>query len=656
MVTANRPVSIGEIITSLKSTFSLDASETEISDSLTTKRDRYDSQIQNREVLYFLKPSALQNLEESKNRYGLDKIVEDFVASESPLFSGSIPDVISRFMYRILESSVSSLSHIVSESKNLKLADEINHFSSEEKKLVNDFIEWSNRNKNIALFELIGFALDYAILSQDPKAISGIANTIAAKSIYIDTNIIFRAIGLNGESRRKRALELLKKCTSIGQKIKIFGDTYTEFRASISHHANQIRRAQWGAIYPDILEEYNLNEDIFTSYINWKHISGSPDVDLFVASIEAKYDQLKKEFSIEEDWRTKEKVSESITQDQVLLTASAIARFKNENIDNSHEYDAKHYYMMEYCSKAAKGFSECAFFFVSADQKFIAWVSGNCKHISWALMPSHWLSFILRFHSRTDDDYAAFSSFLKFPVERSEYDEIAVITAASGIASITGEHLKQKEILRAYISEKFKNLSSPPSRTETFEDAADYARVKLGIQLEQASTLNKEFQDEIARREQEKQEARRTHLREILNSKHIHLESLIQLRAELEHKESQYDRIQQRIIAMDKRMRIELIIAYLLIPIVWLELGQPVGIVAMIIGLLLASISMWKKQEVKLHHIPAAIIIWATKTYNTESMSINYDPELHQRTKRDITGVECDIKSLEAERQAILIN
>ncbi len=61
-----------------------------------------------------------------------------------------------------------------------------------------------------------------------------------SKEIYIDTNIIFRALGINGESLKSVMIAFLKKCCQARIKVKISRFTKNEFDNTIDHYISKI--------------------------------------------------------------------------------------------------------------------------------------------------------------------------------------------------------------------------------------------------------------------------------------------------------------------------------------------------------------------------------------------------------------------------------
>ena len=111
---------------------------------------------------------------------------------------------------------------------------DLKNYNEEEKRIINDFLNFDDENKDKAIFDIVSLSLEYCILTGDSKQVyvQGIRN----KVFYLDSNIIYRAIGINGESRKELTLRFLEKCISNNIKLAISKYSEKEFKDSIEYH------------------------------------------------------------------------------------------------------------------------------------------------------------------------------------------------------------------------------------------------------------------------------------------------------------------------------------------------------------------------------------------------------------------------------------
>ena len=89
---------------------------------------------------------------------------------------------------------------------------------------------------------------------------------ISPKTFYLDTNVIFRALGINGVRRQELVRMFLRKCQSTGQGLRISPFTNSEFRESIDFHLTHIQ--EYGNVNPQLFVEYSAQEDIYNFFSN----------------------------------------------------------------------------------------------------------------------------------------------------------------------------------------------------------------------------------------------------------------------------------------------------------------------------------------------------------------------------------------------------
>lgn len=61
------------------------------------------------------------------------------------------------------------------------------------------------------LYEIVSFAVDYCRLTVK-KDKANFATFLKGKTFYLDTNIIFRMMGLNNVQRKETTLRFINKC------------------------------------------------------------------------------------------------------------------------------------------------------------------------------------------------------------------------------------------------------------------------------------------------------------------------------------------------------------------------------------------------------------------------------------------------------------
>lgn len=91
------------------------------------------------------------------------------------------------------------------------------------------------------LYELIKIAISYLAVVFDPEFISYMTNRLSGKILYLDSNVIYRLVGLQGEYRSESVKAALDLCVSFGIKPTINVMTLKELKRRISYDSRVLR-------------------------------------------------------------------------------------------------------------------------------------------------------------------------------------------------------------------------------------------------------------------------------------------------------------------------------------------------------------------------------------------------------------------------------
>ncbi|MCA0364572.1 MAG: hypothetical protein LCH67_11055 [Bacteroidetes bacterium] len=194
------------------------------------------------------------------------------------------------------DSIISLLFCVVSENINTfsseKIIEIINQqiesfqeYKKEDILIFNEFLEYQNSDKNKVLYAVFQKAVEFAILTSGKGVASFNTRIFNNKTYLLDTNIIFRLLGVGGQERQESLISLLKECISRGISLQYTTFTYKELRNKLTQIVNYLK-AKWkqnggiealGNLY---LENPSLFDgDFITHYASLKKakIVDSPD-------------------------------------------------------------------------------------------------------------------------------------------------------------------------------------------------------------------------------------------------------------------------------------------------------------------------------------------------------------------------------------------
>lgn len=408
--------------------------------------------------------------------------------------------VIYKFIYDIFSTNITSFQKLIDNKKELSgiINLENSNYTEKEKEIINNFLQWDNPEKNKAVFDIASYALEYCMLTNKKGSSSIHLDNLRNKSFYLDTNIIYRGLGINGENRQKRTKTFLKKFNDSGDKIIISESTDTEFKDGIKGHIDRIRKYESPRVNSNLYQEVEIQPDIYNFYYKWRIGKVNFSLDLFIAEIYTIYDNFKKEFKIEVDnqrpFDIKDKEIDTLLKDY----ASGISTFKQQEgieIIGSATIDAENILWIETKREGkTQNLFDTKFFLISTDQGLRRWDYHREEKTPIVLLPSQWMSILLRYVNRTEDDFKSFVSFLNLKNSEVLISSEKLHIVLAGIAEMTTNITHQRTILNHLIENKFYGvISRGLSNDEILENAKTFAKSKLESEVESLKEQNEKL-------------------------------------------------------------------------------------------------------------------------------------------------------------------
>lgn len=395
-----------------------------------------------------------------ERRRDLDKIetktLNDFI-DEYLSLNGLSPErkeSLYQYLYGVFTTNVDSFKRML-EVKNVKMLTE--HYSPQEEDvdIINGFLDWDNEQKNVAIFNLASYALEFCLLTSKKES-SIKLESLRHKTFYLDTNILYRAIGINGEDRKLRSLSFLRKLKESDDKILISRVTWEEYESSLKAHIKRLRRSETPAIRSTVYTEYVTYDDIYRYYHLWASKKNNATVDLFVDWIKASMKALIEDFGIEVDTFTP--YSPEKEQKNLEEMAAQIKGFGRDKPFDTALTDAQNITWVESSRKKGETtiFSTKTYL-ISSDRGLYVWDSKyHSKRTPIVVMPSQWLSLLLRYVARSSDDFRSFVCFLNIQDKEGVLTAEQINAILVGISEMTDNVEQQRYFLETIIEREFK--------------------------------------------------------------------------------------------------------------------------------------------------------------------------------------------------------
>ena len=500
------PLSIVTIIYELKTNYGLDFSETEILNAIHNRRqnriicveenkdhsldrysitpeekDRIDKKIQNtiiRDVI---------SLFLSKNQE-IDTTVEEFES------------VLKRYFYSVFNSNANTISELIDQKNNSELEEDF-QFSDAEKTLINCFLEWNNTVKDKCVYQMVSCCFDYCMMTvkRDKNIYQ---NIFRQKKFYLDTNIIFRMMGLNRENRKILIDTFIDKCKDAGIELRFTNHTRQEIDSTIDYRVNQIRDLMQKSdpISIDSVRSltskyYNLN--FYESYAKWceEPANRVGDYSSFCNDLKRQARRILGEFSQKDfdDYRFKN--NEDFSKNCESLKAYKETR-KGYARDEVVQTDVNNYMHIRFMNEQdnAKDFFGTHSYLISADHVLGDWAREQRPGaVPIVVLPSVWYSLILQYAGRSDDDFASFTRFLNFSlVSYDEEDPKKVAILKKVISLDEPREIKERTIydIEQKLSTDYKDFDSVDDIVETsHEYILDQERARITAEVQKEAEL-----------------------------------------------------------------------------------------------------------------------------------------------------------------------
>ena len=504
----NAELTIAELANKIYEIFELSFSEEELDSIIANETDKYflvlgAKYVENKKISLLQSRYLYLYNKETKN--DITQYIDEYLLQhpQVSIQSESIQNLLNRYFYELLNTNISAYSQLLNPKKDAETSIKVEskNFTPAEIDIINDFLNWNNIEKNKAIFKLLSYALEYALVSNNARD-NVYLSSLRTKIFYLDTNLLYRALGINGDTRKKRTTVFLKKCKESGQKLIISLYTKKEFEESIDFHISQLKSSQFGRINPAIFDKYCYGESIYQYYHEWRKGRITYGFDIFKAHLVSEYKKLLKLYNIDEDYKTP--LDSDIYDKKIEQYKEEIARIKYTKREQQHHYDACNLLWLE-LNRGNNNINliDCKYYFISTDQKLKQWDESHSLAQPLLLLPSQWMTLILKYFSRTDDDFKSFISFLNLPKNDSILTETDLQIVLAGISEITEDFDLQDHIVADMVASKFKGILEKQDYSKTRESAKQFAKDKLEDHFKEQIAAQKKEYNKITENTQE---------------------------------------------------------------------------------------------------------------------------------------------------------
>lgn len=570
----NENLTCSEVISSLLDVFKYHISEDELL-SIIKRNKKIFAIVNNGDSEAYRLTDAAYTESLNLQAKNIDFYINAYIAHQSISDPEGCRDAIHRYLYELTTTNINSYRVLLmgkgSESfTDSELSVNIDELLDEERIWVRGFLDWDNDEKNIALGNIVYCCLEYCLLVNGDSPNKLLSDVIRRRDVYLDTNVIFRALGINGDSRKRVVHAFLKKCKQARIKLIISAQTKREFQDAIAYYISQIREFPRGSIY---LGAYEIISDysIFSFYEDWVQTHPGMSLGYFTTYIKSLYHKLVDQYDIADDVKIPDKVFHSESFKSQRNAYSSSIRAKKQEI--RHLYEDEYYgyskrdshdaTVIKYIEILREEYgNERDIFFVSSDKALRYWdMTRRGTDYPTVIYPSQLFLILIKLCGRSESDYDSFVSFINIRSKSQQLSPEKANIIVAGISTITEDIRAQQVLVSAVFGEEFQNIiRNSNTDAELYQNVQVYSQNYLEDQLREQAEKITVISDEISKKDAEIGE---------LRSKAEEREKAFKTEQSLAAEKTEELEVQkERICAFaEKQVKLKYICLYYLVPI-----------------------------------------------------------------------------------------
>jgi hypothetical protein len=272
-------------------------------------RDFFDSLITNsksfiitntdNEPLVKLTPSKFEEVEKNISEFSIEPSIDSFINIKG--YDNNLRDVIIKILYQSIYENI----YVFNPSNLNSLVPDVikEKFTQNELNTFNEFLEFDDPIKNRRLYNQFVKAIEFAILTSG-KGVKKFTDKLYTDKAYIlDTNIIFRMLGVGGTERKDTILKLISSCIKQGVSFEYTLRTHQELTNTLDASINKISKAEQTKkieIIQELVAEapHFFNDDFIVQYSRLKNAKIANSPEQYGLEMKSRFKQLCKDFNL----------------------------------------------------------------------------------------------------------------------------------------------------------------------------------------------------------------------------------------------------------------------------------------------------------------------------------------------------------------------
>lgn len=443
-----------------------------------------------KDVSLKLTPEKFNEINSSVTEESLEKYINEFINFNS--LPKSLGDAITFILYDSIYNNISSFNP--DNIKSIIPVELKQKFTKDEVDAFNNFIDWENNKKDIAVFNVFLKAIEFSIFTSS-KGIKELTKDIfKGKKYCLDTNIIFRLLGIGGEERKESLLKVIKWCTYQGIQFEYSSYTFEELKRRVQASVSEIKHAISQRNIEILEESYNsdkylYNEGFITYYIEQKKLSKVLSPEAYETNLITSFRLLENELGLKPIDKSVEIPKTKIEhwKNKFLEEKKEINQYSRYT-QSAAEVDAFNVlYVRELRGNQTTSYSEIKSFYLTTDRTLnqILIKDSSCDIVETIFPSQLFLIHSISYDENQEEDYKTFLRFLKRRTTEFKLTGREALNYIKQIRTFTNETVQIKEVLKAYSDLKYDtslNMDySEPKNISIQEFTETYLDRKLSV-------------------------------------------------------------------------------------------------------------------------------------------------------------------------------
>ena len=430
----------------------------------------------------------------------LKRFVIAYAEQESNVDAEVLLGLIQKYLYYCFNSNAKNFNSIIgTKIKACIDEDVINEFKPkpEEIDYINGFLLWQNSDKDKLLYSIVSSCYEYCLITTNKNPVIS-KSIFKGKKFFLDTNIIFRIAGINQDERMFVIKTFVDKCREVGVSLCYTSSVLNEIYRVIDKQIDYIKSMARGhvPIDPNTVSRLSYNfdtNDFYSLFCDWckepqnKYYDYISFRNYLLKRINGAICEF--DYIDSSNFKNENNIRSSAMFENLKAFKNSRRSYR-KTTDESIKTDVNQVLFLESLRpKSAKSLWEMNEYIVSADQLLIAWSDETFDGVPMVVIPSLWLSIILKVSGRaSQDDYKSFCMFMTLRHHHTDEDDVNINPVE--LLSRLSEKTIDKQIKELVINEILTNRSEYSfDDVDSYDASIDHAFDKI---LSEEKNLHKE--------------------------------------------------------------------------------------------------------------------------------------------------------------------